>query len=393
MNKDKLIKKVNKFLGTFDNIIKVETPIIVPFETAKRLQYLNNNLGYFIEKNNKTYNAQELLKDYFIKNNPSDVYKIYGWDNKRLESEINKYKLLGNERIEVIKKNKLYTIPSCDDNNSQNVDFLRIDLTINLLDKLNNYTKLIDNYCFLYEIGKVFQKDNSAKFIEYTSFEMKLIYNDIIDIDNLKDCQDLIIPVLLKSHQINNLKTEPMKIFNLVEDKMFILLMIKIYKFLIDLDLKKHKIRIIECLPYNKMHINEYEFIIQYQKDKWINIVHLSKFKIQNNLLLKRKLKNPITKEKMKIELNQEEIKIDYEELTDKIIDKIIFMDDNEKLNLQNGFNRNGYGFIYLEDLLIILNDKMIKFISEQVIEECEYYCPNIINIQMNLDQLIEILD
>jgi len=413
--KNLLIKEWKKyFINNSNNIEEIDYPTAINYDLMHESNYIEDYMEYIINDNNKIYSIRDFLKKWILTTNnmTNMLERIDKLNIDELKKLLYQYKIIP-ETKNIEKKTQLYAIESSNINNVNRIDFLRPDLSQQIIanfELFNNFFN--DTFPFgIAQIGKIFRKEikhepfiklreNTHTTIVYFYDPLNLdIENNInntnimgrkMQMDNIWHIED--IPLNDKKNIQYN---EFIEIENIINNKHISKFITHIYKFCINIGILKHKIRLRKLETTNILH----SWVIEIYVNKiWLICAKCSNRalyeilyeKNKNIKKAKRKLKQPLENKELIIKINEKNIIEKYHELTPKIIDYYSKIDENEKKKIQNNIlSGNNNMWIYIDGLMCAISCDMINCEEKITIQKYEEFIPHILDITLNLDQIL----
>jgi len=395
-------------------IHEIEPTSIIPHNILDIAGYLNNMVDYVVYDNDKCYNAKTLVKNWFIKNNNTQMAdKVDSMTIQMLEFNISKYHMIKqtpdiNTRLpQAIRIHRKELIIPLDSNiNESKPSFYAIcELGFGMFINFNHYIKFInsDPPFGLSTIGKVYRRELTALMNEHMIVESNMaciaFFTD--PLESYNNMSDSHIPVVM-STQVSHIAISELVNRQILVNQTIIYFISKTMEFINSIYIPGDKIRFRKLDQAELMHSSSETWIMEiYCGDAWILCIEYNNrgsYDLQiysaingnsSSCMAKRLLNSPVQCTKYKPIINTNLIAIRYPNLMKNIIDYFGGLSQIQLADTFDRMNRDaGTFYLCIENTICVLTYDMIridKVVNETIYEE---YLPHTTTITFNFDRL-----
>ncbi len=408
------------FIGDHtDNIVEIETPLVVPYDVLFASGHVERFTDYVVyDSQNICYRADHLAKNWFKENGLANIAdEVDTWTQEQLEFNINKYKMIqlpDNLPVIIQKKNLMFEVPS--ESNEHKIDFLRPELAPGIIVNFNNCKQFLqkEEQFGIAQIGTSFRKEISpqqyTRMREFRQAEIEYFVDPLNkehpNFDTLKDTP---IP-LMTSHMQNNNERKILHISiedavnkKLINNKLMAYFLAKIYLFAIKIGLHPDKLRFRQHLDHEMAHYAlECWDLETYVNSDWLECVGCAdrgSFDTQvhskggnEQLKSKRQLLEPITTTSLQPNFNMKLIGQKYGKNTKQIIQYFNDMSQSQLQHIKNNVIESNLSFslsFSIGEDSFQMTKGMITIEDISIIHKFEEYFPHILEPSFGIDRLI----
>lgn len=382
----------------------VEGPSVCPFPLMKVLGYTDRfNQPVVEDEANTVYLATEIVKNYFVKNGLHELaHEVEKMPPFNLQKEINSRNILpprkDRKSHKVTMKNCMYPI-SQNVPNEKGCDFLNPDLAYNVFLQFDDFVKSTQKVppFGMGTLGKVYNTD-----LKKISREENICLEEWFYDDNVTQNSQWLnkeLPILAANMQINGDKQKMISINEIIDTNIVTNAVVadKLYQgfaFAKSAGLKEHMLRLRESMPNELNHYAVQSWYLEgYLEGRWISFITITDRGTYDLQILqvenaKRELEEPIEKTVLKLVINIDEIKNRYRDLTSDICAQLNSMSQEELSKIK----KKGSIYVYVNDLMCVITNKMFKLIENKTLQKYERYIPNIVESLLNMESIIGLL-
>nr|QBK89776.1 MAG: class II glycyl-tRNA synthetase [Pithovirus LCPAC101] len=429
----KLLNLWRSFFLDKNEIDEIETPIIIPYDVLYASGHVSRFTDYIVkDKDGRVHRADHLVKDYFRDNGMDKLAdQVDGWTQQKLESEINKYKMVSSPGhagyIKVETKNLMYSIPSAasnssgSSNNTPHTDFLRPELAQGIFINYGICKQFMkkDLPFGLAQVGKSYRKEISpqsfVRMREFTQAEIEFFTDPLNKThSNYDSIKDYCIPILTGKMQENNEKVRIVTISDAIESgiishQIMGYFLANIHQFCLKIGLKEEKIRFRQHLPSEMAHYaSECWDLETYVNNDWLECIgcadrgsydlraHGDKGVGNCKGVEKRKLETPIVIKTLKIKVNKSVVTSKYNDATNSIVKYFYTLNEEELINIKNTLQDTNNGMlthkvvrINIDELEYVITKDMILFSETEEVTKYEEFIPHSIEPSFGIDRIL----
>lgn len=406
--KNNLITEWKKWFILNDDIEEIETPVIMLHNLLKASGHVDKFDDFIVyDKNTNSHiRADHLAKKWFNQNNMMDLAnKVDSFNQEILETMINTYKMLGEDKVKVNRKNLMFGV----DDNGTEPDYLRPEIAQAMFVNFKEINKFLQkDFPFgIAQIGKSFRKEISPesciRLREFNQAEIEFFVDPTNKIHPKYDkFKSTTIPILTSNMQLEG-NTTPLYISvedaiksQLIQNNVIAYFMAKIYMFAIKMGLFNDKIRFRQHLPNEMAHYaSECWDLETWVNDGWLEVVGCAdrgSFDLEAHskgsgqiLTCKKELSEPIIVNKLKINAKTKFIVQKFKKLTSDIIKHISELSQEEIILAKN----NNFINITIDEVTHIIDSTMFNINDEVTKIMHEDFYPHVIEPSFGIDRLI----